>query len=188
MMALILLLIDVCALAFIVLLVGRVLGKFKGVSRKVVLLLGAAFLVFLVQVALNTTHQNDYVQPEGEKVNFPDEPNISRESLWTEANKYREDPLPLDPVLNESAEKRCDQIVASGELSHEGFQDTVDELNRHAGENLANGYTSSAELLAGWSTSPTHKRNLENPVWNHVGYGICIHTKLGVVVVQHFSD
>jgi Cysteine-rich secretory protein family len=113
---------------------------------------------------------------------------VARAALWKEANKHRANPLPLDPVLNDTAQTKCNQIVATNNFSHDGLRQVADKLHRTMGENLAEGYGNSGQVLEGWATSPGHNANLINPDWKHVGYGICSDPIHGIVVVQHFSN
>lgn len=114
---------------------------------------------------------------------------LSREGLWTEANKYRERPLPLDPVLNQTAQAKCEKIARTGEPVHGDLAAELAHLDRRVyGENLAEGYESPNQIVTAWANSPTHNNNMRDPDWGRVGYGICNSTPLGVIVVQQFSD
>lgn len=114
--------------------------------------------------------------------------SITRDTLWSGANKLRTSPLALDPVLNDTAQNKCDEISASGVFDHGNLQALANNLNKHVGENLAEGYNTTEDVLRAWEASPTHKANLINPDWTRVGYGICDSSKYGVIVVQHFSE
>lgn len=41
----------------------------------------------------------------------------------------------------------------------------------YGGENLAAGYPSTSEAFAAWMASPGHRKNIENPIWEHTGVG-----------------
>jgi hypothetical protein len=112
----------------------------------------------------------------------------TREELWEETNKLRKVPLVLDPVLNDSAQKKCSDAVETNNLDHTGWQEYFSDKRRRIGENLAYGYFSVKEVISAWIESPSHNQNLVSPDWKYVGYGFCTSDKYGTIVVQHFSD
>ena len=64
---------------------------------------------------------------------------------------------------------------------------------KYAGENLAYGYLTANDLVAGWMNSPRHRDNIVRAVYNRVGYAQCeypINSKQGdnTLVVQFFTD
>jgi uncharacterized protein YkwD len=114
---------------------------------------------------------------------------VTRENIWTEANKHRDDPLPLDPILNRTAQEKCDRIAKTGEPKHGDLSKDFGSLGRRVyGENLAENFATASDVVDAWANSPTHYKNLIDSDWRRVGYGICYNSKLGTVVVQHFSD
>lgn len=102
-------------------------------------------------------------------------------------------PLVLDPLLNQSAQMKAD------ELSIEGWDDTphINDAGKHgwdyindvnktcitASENLLHDAITSTGGLLAWMNSPAHKNAILNPTYDSVGYGI----KNGFVA-QHFCN
>jgi hypothetical protein len=117
---------------------------------------------------------------------------ITRQELFDLTNKERvqagKTPLSLDQALNDTAEKKCNEIAATGTPTHDGLQALSDQLNRRMGENLAEGYDSSEQVVDAWMGSPKHKENILRDEYRRIGFGICESGQLGTVVVQHFSD
>jgi uncharacterized protein YkwD len=52
------------------------------------------------------------------------------------------------------------------------FIDQTGYAYQKAGENLAYGFGSSGEAVAGWMNSPSHKDNMLDPSYSEVGFGI----------------
>lgn len=121
-------------------------------------------------------------------------PPFTTEKLLIETNAYRTgsgvSTLELDPILNDSAQRKCEDIVISGIADHniQEFQNLANTLNRSMGENLAEGYGASKDVITAWSESPTHRNNLVDSDWQRIGFGICTSPTLGPIVVQHFSN
>jgi hypothetical protein len=84
-------------------------------------------------------------------------------------NAYRAEkglnPLRLDPALTAMAERQAQAMAASETMSHDvagpfSARLAASGINAAAGENLAAGYLSFDEALAGWRTSAGHDANL----------------------------
>lgn len=56
-----------------------------------------------------------------------------------------------------------------------------------AGENIAAGYRSSADVMKGWMNSPGHRQNILNSVYTHIGMGYKIGGSYGTSWVQLFA-
>lgn len=114
-------------------------------------------------------------------------PSFTREELLTETNKYREIPFILDPVLDDSAQRKCVDMVLKNDFEHGNWRDYIPSERKNRGENLASGYSSAKEILDAWVASPTHHKNLVSSDFSRVGFGICPHGN-GIWIVQHFSS
>jgi uncharacterized protein YkwD len=84
-------------------------------------------------------------------------------------NAYRVEkglnPLRLDPALTAMAERQAQAMAASETMSHDvggpfSVRLAASGINAAAGENLAAGYMSFDETLAGWRASAGHDANL----------------------------
>jgi uncharacterized protein YkwD len=101
----------------------------------------------------------------------------------TNRERVRADLTPLrrSPLLMRAAQIQAEQMAATGKLAHElpgaRYPTMASRLRavgyapRAAGENIAEGYTSGAALLAGWMTSPTHKANILSAKYRETGIG-----------------
>lgn len=127
------------------------------------------------------------------------QPAISTVEVWKLVNDERSksglQPLALDERLNKSATDKCNDMVTRNYWAHNAPDGTepwgfitkyVDKTGYSgAGENLAQGYHTNKDLVAGWMDSPTHKQNILEASYINVGYGVC--SRPGeIVVVQHF--
>ena len=80
--------------------------------------------------------------------------------------------------LNAAATKHSADMASRGYFDHTGL-DGRDPSDRAAaegyssgvGENIAAGYDSVADVMAGWIDSPGHYQNLVRPSFSHVGFG-----------------
>ena len=59
---------------------------------------------------------------------------------------------------------------------------------RFAGENLAEGHTSPAEVVQAWMNSPGHRENILNDDFGNLGVGITISNNGTIYWVQMFMD
>lgn len=90
-------------------------------------------------------------------------------------------PVEVHPLLIEAGKIHAyDQIskqCASGLLRHVGTDGSRagDRIARSGlwntgwGENLGCGYTDPAHLMTGWMNSTSHRTNMLNPIWTHIG-------------------
>lgn len=126
-------------------------------------------------------------------------------NLVDETNKQRSNnslpPLTNNQKLNLSAKAKCDDMVIKNYWSHFGpdgtkpwvFITNAGYSYSTAGENLAYGFYDSASVVVGWMNSPEHKKNIVNPAFTEVGFGICESNNFNnrghhIVVVQHFAS
>lgn len=90
-------------------------------------------------------------------------------------------PLRRNAQLTRAAQIQADQMAAAGKLSHEiagarypsmsSRLKAVGYTPRASGENIAEGYTSGAALVAGWMTSPAHRANILSAKYTETGVG-----------------
>ena len=94
--------------------------------------------------------------------------------------------------LNVIAQMKCDDMVKRNYYAHinPNGKQAWEQYNfgsyQYFGENLAHGYKSSYETVEGWRNSPTHLKNLVNPNYKEVGYGVCKDKNGYFYVVQEF--
>lgn len=88
--------------------------------------------------------------------------------------------LRLNPKLADAAQRYSQEMANYGFVDHVG-RDGRGPGDRivaagyrmlEAGENLAGGYGSPEQVVRAWMRSPDHRKNLLNPVFNEVGFGV----------------
>lgn len=157
-------------------------------------LLKALFIIVAVMLGagigsalLLNSRANDTAQPVKPSLSYI-APIYAREDLLTETNKYRNATLLLDPVLNSSAQERCEALAAKGEFEHgNDWKSYFPEGRGYVGENLAYGYSTAKEVVDNWVASPAHNANIISKDYADVGFGICPF-RGSTLVVQYFSD
>jgi len=110
--------------------------------------------------------------------------NFSEVSLLNQTNHARNqnkvNSLNLNSELETAAQTKANDMVKANYWSHisplgvtpwsliiaSGYK------YQTAGENLAYGFSSSAEVTNAWLSSPEHRANLLNPSYSNVGYGV----------------
>lgn len=110
--------------------------------------------------------------------------NMSASGLLQNTNQERVGSglksLTLNAKLNQAAQAKANDMAARNYWSHntpEGnppwvFISNAGYTYQSAGENLAYGFDSSSEAVAGWMASPGHKANIMNTGYKDVGFGI----------------
>jgi len=91
-------------------------------------------------------------------------------------------PLKRNPELARAAQLHAEQMAAAGKLAHDlpgaRYPSLVSRLKlvgyayRSVGENVAEGYTSGAALMAGWMTSAPHRANILSARYTETGVGM----------------
>lgn len=91
-------------------------------------------------------------------------------------------PVRRNAELARAAQLQAEQMAAAGKLAHEipgsRFPTLVSRLKvvgyqyRAVGENVAEGYTSGAALMAGWMTSAPHRANILSARFTETGVGM----------------
>ena len=174
-------------------------------AKRVALVTGALlFLYFATAVGLSLIDRQAVGDPQVQPaaIEAGPVPQVNLQELWQHTNEQRTahglTPLVLHPSLNESAQAKCDDMVARNYWSHNdpggsepwGF---IKVPYSNAGENLAYGFFNANNVVAGWMNSPSHKENLLTSFYTNVGFGICesenyVDTGHQVIVVQHFIN
>ena len=91
-------------------------------------------------------------------------------------------PLRRNAELARAAQLQAEQMAAAGKLGHEvpgsRYLTLASRLKlvgyqyRAVGENVAEGYTSGAALMAGWMTSAPHRANILSARFTETGVGM----------------
>ena len=91
-------------------------------------------------------------------------------------------PLRRNADLARVAQLQAEQMAAAGKLAHEvpgsryptlaSRMRLIGYQYRAVGENVAEGYTSGAALMAGWMTSPAHRANILSARYTETGVGM----------------
>ena len=91
-------------------------------------------------------------------------------------------PLTRNPQLARASQLQAEQMAAAGKLAHEvagaRYPTLASRLKllgyayRNVGENVAEGYTSGAALMAGWMTSAPHRANILSARYTETGVGM----------------
>lgn len=165
--------------------------KKRSLSKFVFLgVLGAVICISTITAIAYCVNRSDRAETTAQIQKEESPPSFSVEELFNLTNKRRAEagrnPLSLDPVLNDSAQRKCEDMAAANVWEHGNPRDYLPARD-YAGENLALGYQSEEETVDAWMVSPGHRKNIENEFFEHVGFGICIHQNK-VSIVQHFSD
>lgn len=108
---------------------------------------------------------------------------MSSSSLLSHTNKQRvangKTSLTLNSKLNNAAQAKANDMVARNYWSHNTpdgkepwvFFQQAGYAYSKAGENLAYGFTTSADTISGWMNSATHKANMLDSGFTEVGFG-----------------
>ncbi|MEU9351047.1 CAP domain-containing protein [Streptomyces griseoloalbus] len=89
-------------------------------------------------------------------------------------------PVKANSTLTEAAQKHSEDMAASGSMSHTGSDGSSpgDRITRAGydwstyGENVAYGYSTPEQVMAGWMASPGHKENIVNCAFKEIGVGL----------------
>jgi len=135
---------------------------------------------------------------------FDPAPDIELTSLGQFVNDERGkaglQPLTRDPLLDKSAQEKCDDMVAKDYWSHDAPDgstpwDFIKKYNVYsvAGENLAYGWRDASSIVAGWMNSPEHRKNILDGDFTNVGYAQCKSNNYQAkgkqtIVVQHLAN
>lgn len=117
--------------------------------------------------------------------------DINVADLHSLANQEREKVglalLSLSNQLSEAAQNKANHMIANDYWDHYAPDGTtpwsfIEDSGydyKTAGENLAEGFSYSSDVVAGWMNSPTHKANVLKDSYVDVGYAVLNGTILG---------
>ncbi len=132
-------------------------------------------------------------------------PTLNLDSLAASVNQQRSNnglqPLIRNPLLDKSAQDKCNDMVTHDYWSHDTPEGTEpwEFIKKYAvyyysaGENLAYGFGSSESVVVGWMNSPEHRANILNAKFTDVGYAQCKYSETSkegrqTLIVQHFAQ
>lgn len=89
-------------------------------------------------------------------------------------------PVKVNSTLTKAAQDHSEDMAATGTMSHTGSDGSspADRITRAGyswsayGENVAYGYSTPAQVMNGWMTSPGHKANILNCAFKEIGVGL----------------
>jgi uncharacterized protein YkwD len=106
-------------------------------------------------------------------------------------------PLRRNADLARIAQLQAEQMAAAGKLAHElpgsryptlaSRMKLIGYQYRAVGENVAEGYTSGAALMAGWMTSAPHRANILSVRYTETGVGMARSKSGRIYSVQVFG-
>lgn len=109
--------------------------------------------------------------------------NVSKDSLLQLTNQQRtnnnREPLRISKDLNEAAQAKAQDMVKKNYWSHTSpngkspwvFVADSGYTYQKAGENLAYGFVTSEQVVAGWMNSRSHRANVLDQHYKDVGFG-----------------
>ncbi|WPP43187.1 CAP domain-containing protein [Paenibacillus hunanensis] len=88
-------------------------------------------------------------------------------------------PLTVDTKLQKMAQTKANDMASKGYFSHTSptygtpfkMMDTFGITYTYAGENIAKGQSSAAQVMKDWMNSPGHKANILKKQYTHIGVG-----------------
>ena len=105
-------------------------------------------------------------------------------------------PLAISTQLTEAAQQYSDVLATDACFAHTcGPVPEMAQRDAQAGytgwtaigENIAAGYPSPEEVVAGWMASPGHRANILNPDYRELGVGLAAGGKYGAYWTQEFG-
>lgn len=84
-------------------------------------------------------------------------------------------PLTLDAALSQNADVRADEIVRSFSHTRPDGRSAMTAITapyRTAGENIAAGQRTAAEVMTAWMNSEGHRANILNRAYSKIGVGV----------------
>lgn len=91
-------------------------------------------------------------------------------------------PLTAQSQLTQAAQKHAIDMACNDAFGHDGSDGSTMSsrladfgyVYSRAGENVAGGYETPADVMAGWMSSEGHRRNILNPNFTEIGIGYVI--------------
>jgi hypothetical protein len=133
------------------------------------------FVLLLCSIAIFKSYNSNFV------LSFSTEMSVGE--LLRVTNDYRSrhnaGPLVNHNYLNDAAQAKALDMAKNDYWSHNTpsgeepwlFITNANYLYLNAGENLAYGFATSRETIAGWMNSPTHRENMLDSNYTEVGFG-----------------
>lgn len=128
--------------------------------------------------------------------------NISIDEVLRLTNQKRQEaglpPLKLDPVLNQAAKNKGEDMLAKDYWAHvspDGVEPWKFFLDsgykyRYAGENLARDFSNASSAVDAWMASPSHRENMLSSKYEDIGIAVVEGDLAGVdttIIVQFFG-
>lgn len=95
-------------------------------------------------------------------------------------------PLVLGPKTTAAAQGWADSMAKTGRMEHGDTGSRLGGLGSGWGENIAEGYSTPAEVMAGWMSSPGHRANILTAKFTTMGVGLTTDSKGRAWWVQDF--
>lgn len=103
--------------------------------------------------------------------------------------------LVWDNSLADAAQKHCEDMINRDFFSHNNpdGETPFDRLKKAgisylaAGENVAVGYDTAAEVVEAWMNSPTHRANILNPNFKSIGIAVIRGGSKGIYWAQEYA-
>jgi uncharacterized protein YkwD len=142
------------------------------------------WILFYIQTMLFAASDVPYL-PQGTTQFTPskDAP-VTADAIVAEVNRYRVEkglaPLKILPFANEMALQHSSAMeLRKVPFSHNGFEQRIERIQKkesrfieRSAENVAYGYLTVNDLVAGWIRSNGHRKNIEGASFNYTGVGI----------------
>jgi uncharacterized YkwD family protein len=127
----------------------------------------------------------------------PSELSLEQEVLDlvnAERKKAGVSPLALDWELSRVAKTKSQDMVSKNYFSHQSptYGSPFDMMKhfgisyKTAGENIASGQRSAAEVMKSWMASPGHRENILKAEYTHLGVGYVVGGAYGTMWTQQF--
>lgn len=142
----------------------------------------AAFMARLVDESFKPALLSPTTPVENEKLQNTTVAEIEQAVIdLTNAERLKEglNPLQFDATLQKTAKQKSEDMAKNLYFSHTSptYGSPYDQMKSSgityfiAGENIAKGYESAQEVLAGWINSEGHRKNILNEAFTHIGVG-----------------
>jgi hypothetical protein len=126
-------------------------------------------------------------------------PSVLTTLTNNERAQFKLAPLTSNPLLDEAAQEKADDMAANSYFSHISptgktpwyWLDQVGYTYSYAGENLAINFTNSNDVTTAWMNSPTHRANILKADYTQVGTGVAAGVYQGnptIFVAQDFGS
>lgn len=92
-------------------------------------------------------------------------------------NNVRANPLKLDDALNEYAQSWAETMAQKVHLIHSNMEDILKLGFKMVGENIAWNQDTASYVFDDWMRSPNHRKNIINPSFNKIGFGLACNNK-----------